>query len=105
MFDFDDRSESPNDAPDTITDFGMGDVIDLRDVDANSTTPENDDFVFISNGAFSGMAGEIRTQDDGMGGTQLQGDTNGDGMADFVINVNGMPAFGPENLLGVIFTV
>lgn len=57
-----------------------GDIFDLSDVDANSTIEGNQDFVYVGDNAFSGNAGELRVD-----GDFIQGDTNGDGVADFQI--------------------
>ena len=69
---------------------GADDVIDLSAMDANTTTFGVDDaFVFIGARAFSGTAGELRTQ--GLGGANaviVEADHNGDGAADFQIFVN-----------------
>jgi Ca2+-binding RTX toxin-like protein len=75
---------------DRITDFATGtDLIDLGFVDADFTTGGNQSFAFIGNAAFSNTAGELRYFDDGTD-TWVQGDTNGDGMADFEIALTGV---------------
>lgn len=87
-FDFDTRAESTAGAArDVILDFdrGEGDKIDLRDIDANTTTSGNQAFSFIGGTAFSNTAGQLRFSD-GI----LSGDANGDGRADFQIEVRGM---------------
>jgi len=73
---------------DVITDFGAGDVIDLRFVDAIPGTLANDRFAFIGSGAFNGVRGELRFEQFG-GDTYVQGDTNGDRYSDFVIRLSG----------------
>lgn len=71
------------DSADTIQDFTRGsDLIDLRSIDANSNAPYNQAFTFIAAAEFSGAAGQLRFQ-----GGVVYGDTNGDGHADFQINV------------------
>lgn len=58
--------------------------IDLRRIDVDTLTPENDAFHWIGKDAFSGTAGELRygpTTD----GVLLQGDVNGDAVADFEV--------------------
>jgi Ca2+-binding RTX toxin-like protein len=73
---------------------GQRDQIDLSLMDANTTTFGVDDaFRFIGSGAFSGngasSAGELRMQS--LGGPNaviVEGDHNGDGVADFQIFVN-----------------
>lgn len=67
----------------TITDFGFGDKIDLSGIDAVSGGADNA-FAFIGNAAFHGIAGELRYSA-GSGGQIVQGDVNGDGIADFSI--------------------
>jgi len=75
---------------DRITDFASGtDVIDLGFVDADTTAGGNQAFTFVGNAAFSSTAGELRYYDDGTD-TWVQGDTNGDGMADFEIALTGV---------------
>ena len=75
---------------DVITDFrhGAGDRINLRGIDANTSTADVDDrFSFLGTGAFTGTAGELRyaVVD---GNIFVQGDTNGDSLADFYIRVD-----------------
>jgi serralysin len=61
---------------DKIADFEAGDRIDLR--------PTGVDFTFIGGSAFSGAAGQLR-----FAGGELQGDVNGDGLADLAVTVVG----------------
>ena len=77
---------------DWITDFAKGDLIDFRAIDANVTTAANDDFTFIGGNAFSGMAGELRTElgKGANGGTMVYGDLNGDRIEDFGFEVGGL---------------
>lgn len=85
---------SDSDAGSTQRDFINGfshgfDRIDLSGVDANSNTGGDDAFVFVGSAAFTGTAGELRTQ--GLGGANaviLEADVNGDGAADMQIFVN-----------------
>ncbi|WP_439616560.1 calcium-binding protein [Shinella sp.] len=72
---------------DVILDFtgGEGDKIDLRDIDANAGRGGNQAFAFIGGNDFSGNAGELRVQ-----GGVVSGDVNGDGQADFEIEVRGL---------------
>jgi len=74
-------------ARDTITDFTLGDVIDLSGIDANSTTVGNDAFAFIGTGSFTSVAGQLRAEDQGNGNWLLFGDVDGDGVADFSVLV------------------
>jgi Ca2+-binding RTX toxin-like protein len=74
---------------DRILDFVAGsDRIDLSSLDADSTVIGNQRFVFRGAAAFS-AAGQLRyTQTLGL----LEGETNGDGIADFRIDLAGRPA-------------
>ena len=75
---------------DTITDFSraQGDKIDLTGYDANPSTAKRDAFTFIGSAAFGKHAGELRIET--RGGNQIVcGDLNGDGIADFTLNVSG----------------
>ena len=79
---------------DMIVDFSHaeGDKINLAAVDANTTNGTgNDAFAFIGSDAFGQIAGQLRIASIS-GLTVLQGDTNGDGTADFWIRCNGAPA-------------
>lgn len=68
----------------TIGDFARteGDKIDLRTYDANVSKVGIDPFAFIGTAAFGGTAGELRVEKNA-GRWIVQGDTNGDGVADF----------------------
>ncbi|HEX8526960.1 M10 family metallopeptidase C-terminal domain-containing protein, partial [Allosphingosinicella sp.] len=84
-------SESTATSRDTIAGFNAGDRIDLSAIDANSATAANDAFTFIGSSAFSGVAGQLRAYQSGSEWI-VEGDTNGDGIADLVIGVT--PAAG-----------
>ncbi|WP_114952115.1 M10 family metallopeptidase C-terminal domain-containing protein [Sphingosinicella terrae] len=72
---------------DVITDFRRGqDKIDLSGLDAVNGGSD-DSFSWIGSGAFSGSAGELRAYSSG-GSSFLAGDTDGDGVADFMIQTN-----------------
>jgi Ca2+-binding RTX toxin-like protein len=73
---------------DTIMDFSAaeGDRIGLSLIDANSLTAANEAFKFIGTGAFSHKAGELRYSVVN-GGVLVEGDVNGDGIADLSILV------------------
>ena len=75
---------------DTILDFSRaeGDTIDLSAIDAKKGKG-NQDFDFIRKQGFSGDKGELRFKVKN-GDALLQGDTNGDGKADFEILVAGV---------------
>lgn len=71
---------------DVIVDFNraQGDLIDLRKIDANVMTSADDKFKFVD--AFTKVAGQLTV---GVEGDHqiVQGDVNGDGVADFAISV------------------
>lgn len=75
---------------DTIADFSHaeGDHIDLSALDANSLLAGDQAFSFLGAGAFTRHAGELRSVATATG-TTIYGDLNGDGVADFLIKVNG----------------
>ncbi len=75
---------------DTITDFATGDKIDLAGVDANTTLANNQTFTFVGANAFTGTAGELRCQYG-----VLEGDVNGNSIADFSITLTGYPYISP----------
>lgn len=76
-------------AADRITDFAfVVDQLDLSAFDADGGTAGDQAFTFIGTAAFSGAAGELRYAFDGTD-TWLQGDTTGDGVADFEIVFTG----------------
>jgi Ca2+-binding RTX toxin-like protein len=76
---------------DVITDFSHSDTekIHLGLVDADTGTGGNQAFAFIGGGAFTSVAGQLRYAKLN-GTTYVEGDTDGDGAADFVIALSGM---------------
>lgn len=84
IFAYSRTSDSMNSTKDVINDFSSvaGDRIDLSAIDANQSISGDQAFTFIGNQAFTDTAGELR-----FAGGKLQGDTNGDGLADFSIIV------------------
>jgi len=75
-------------AADRITDFSTtaGDKIDLSGIDADEGLEGNQEFIFVGTDAFSGVAGELRTDLDAETGyTHIYADTNADLIADFEI--------------------
>lgn len=80
---------------DTITDFTSKlDKIDLRSIDASTRTSGDQAFAYIGLAAFSGRAGQLHF----VNGV-LEGDTNGDRVADFQISVLGVSAFATGDFL------
>jgi Ca2+-binding RTX toxin-like protein len=75
---------------DTITDFSQADAerIQLNLVDADTTAGGNQAFAWIGNAAFTGIAGQLHYAQAG-GNTYVEGDTDGDGLADFAIALTG----------------
>jgi Ca2+-binding RTX toxin-like protein len=75
---------------DVILDFSRidGDKVSLRAVDANTGLTGDQNFSFIGTSAFHKVAGELRFEVAG-GVTKVYGDVNGDGLADFTLQVNG----------------
>jgi Ca2+-binding RTX toxin-like protein len=83
-------------AMDRIVDFERtSDLINLQGVDANSTLGGDQAFTFIGSGAFSHAAGELRAFQSG-NDFIVQGDVDGDGVADLVIQVTTFNGFGLE---------
>ncbi len=74
---------------DRILDFDRteGDRIVLRAIDADIATAADDAFTFIGSAAFSHSAGELRWGDIGRGTQRIEGDVDGDGAADLVIDI------------------
>ncbi|HEX8447962.1 MAG TPA: M10 family metallopeptidase C-terminal domain-containing protein [Allosphingosinicella sp.] len=79
------ESDSTASAMDRIVDFAAGsDKIDLSRIDADSAAAGDQAFSWIGSNAFSGSAGQLRAYQDG-GSWFVEGDTDGNGSADFVI--------------------
>lgn len=76
---------------DVIHDFSTteGDRVRLNLVDANSSLIGDQAFAFIGTAAFGHVAGQLRYQQIS-GNTFVQGDLNGDGVADFWIQLDGV---------------
>ena len=100
VFDYNSVKDSGKTATtrDAITDFKHGqDKIDLRDIDASLKKIGDQAFKFIGQSAFHQTAGELHfAKFDNPGKlhdfTLLEGDINGDGRADFQIELKGLIA-------------
>jgi serralysin len=89
-FDFNALPESlAGDDRDAITDFShaQGDLVDVSGIDANSSLASDQAFSFIGAAAFGLLAGQLR-----FAANILAGDVNGDGTADFEIQLAGVPS-------------
>ena len=84
---------------DRVLDFVSGsDLIDLRGLDANAGTVDDDAFTFIGDGGFSNVAGQLRSySSDGV--NYLAGDVDGDGIGDFLIDLGTTPVVASDILL------
>ena len=89
---------------DRITDWsglagGQGDRIDLSAIDANTANGSgtNEAFSFIGSGAFSNVAGQLRSEVIS-GNTYLIADTNGDAIADLWLRLDGTVTVGAGDL-------
>ena len=94
-------SDSVAGSMDRITDFSHadGDRIDVSLIDAIDGGGD-DDFTFIGSTAFHNIAGELRAGTSG-GNTLVQGDTNGDGIADFTLQLDGLVTLTSDDFIGV----
>ena len=75
---------------DVISDFAIGlDDIDLATIDANGAAVGHTfSFLVAANAAFTGIAGQLRCSPSASL-TLVEGDINGDRVADFQIQLNG----------------
>ncbi|MDF2234685.1 calcium-binding protein [Albimonas sp. CAU 1670] len=88
-FEFESLSDSRGERIDEILDFSraQGDRIVLKDIDAKSGSRRHDAFRVIGDDDFHGRKGELRAEATGDGVFTVQGDVNGDGVADLEIAV------------------
>ncbi|WP_146150891.1 beta strand repeat-containing protein [Allosphingosinicella deserti] len=94
-------SHSSVSASDRILDLTAADRIDLAGIDANPLTGTDDAFSFVGGSAFSGLAGELRAFQSTPGLWVLEGDTSGDGVADFRLELS--TASSAETIAAQIF--
>jgi Ca2+-binding RTX toxin-like protein len=71
---------------DTILDFSAGDKINLAGIDADAARDGDNGFTFLGSAAFTNQAGQLRAYQ-AEGGWIVEGDVDGDGMADLMIHV------------------
>lgn len=88
-FKFTALSDSTASATDIIMDWSSSqkDKISLSGIDANSLLSGDQAFKFIGSAAFGHVAGELHTYQSG-GHTFIEGDVNGDGLGDFLIQIH-----------------
>jgi hypothetical protein len=75
---------------DLITDFGVGPAgerIDLAAIDADTTLEGDQAFTFIGGGDFTRVAGQLRVAETSPGKWFVEGDVDGDGTADLIIQI------------------
>jgi hypothetical protein len=87
LFRIDAAGESNAAGRDQILDFASGDRIDLSRMDANSAVAGDQAFTFIGSAAFGNHAGELRFENQSGNIWLIQGDTDGNGVADFEVSV------------------
>jgi hypothetical protein len=96
MFDFDSLADSGKTGAtrDLILDFTRGsDRLDLSGMDANARASGNQAFSFLGSKAFTGKAGELHYLKACVG-LVIEGDINGDKIADFQIAAQGLKLMG-----------
>ena len=83
---------------DIIAGFQAGvDLIDLTRIDANVILTGNQAFSFIGTAVFGNIAGQLRLVTGA--NSILQGDVDGDGLADFELQLNGIATVSVNDLL------
>jgi predicted extracellular nuclease len=82
VFRFQSAAESTSQARDGIQDFNLGDIIDLARIDTDTETAGDQAFTFIGEAAFSGQKGELRYENHAGNIWLVQGDVDGNGIAD-----------------------
>jgi Ca2+-binding RTX toxin-like protein len=77
---------------DVTNTFAHGDKIDLSSIDASSRVAGNQAFTFVTN--FTRVAGQLQWDQTAPAGWLVTGDVNGDGVADFSLQIYASTAFG-----------
>jgi Ca2+-binding RTX toxin-like protein len=90
----------PGAGSDSIGDFhsAENDSIDLSGMDANPVLAGDQAFSFIGTSAFGFHASELRYAPNG-GGVTVSGDINGDGLADFSIDLSGVSSLAATDFI------
>ena len=85
---------------DFLTDFSIAqnDKISLSAIDANTGLTGDQAFNWIGSGAFSNVAGQLRYYQSG-GDTFVTGDVNGDGVGDFLIQIDPLVTLAATNFV------
>jgi Ca2+-binding RTX toxin-like protein len=77
-------------AADRVQDFVRGDLFDFSLLDARTNLSGNNAFTFIGANEFSGVSGQLHYQTNTTNDqTYVEGDTNGDRIADFQLQLSG----------------
>lgn len=89
---------------DIIADFESGDRINLGRIDADAGHSGNQAFRFLGATDFTGSAGELVAHEEMVNGgtetvTVIAGDTDGDGVADFEIELRGSIALSTDDFI------
>jgi Ca2+-binding RTX toxin-like protein len=94
VFDYGAAADSALGAMDAILDFEKGDKINLSMIDADGNSANGDSkFAWLGEGAFTGVAGQLRVSQQAGGVWRVEADVNGDGMADLAIGVTAPAGF------------
>lgn len=94
------RHTVPQNQADTVIDFSSaeGDRLDFASIDADHTRSGNQSFDWIGDAAFSGTAGELR-YGHANGATIVEGDVDGDAVADFAVRLDGLHLLHAQDFL------